>query len=156
MPEPGQPAPLFKLRSTDRSLVSLGDFLGKQNVIILFVPAAFSGVCTRQFCLMRDSLAEFNKLKAAVIGISVDSLFALSAWKEQQAYNFTLLSDFNKTTAKKYDAYYKDFVFGMKGVAKRAAFVVDRQGTIRYAEVLEDAGMLPNFDSIKKILEELN
>jgi peroxiredoxin len=105
---------------------------------------------------MRDSLAEFNKLKAAVIGISVDSLFALSAWKEQQAYNFTLLSDFNKTTAKKYDAYYKDFVFGMKGVAKRAAFVVDRQGTIRYAEVLEDAGMLPNFDSIKKILEELN
>ncbi len=105
---------------------------------------------------MRDSLNEYEKLNACVLAISVDSLFALDKWKQEQQFNFPLLSDFNKTVSKKYDLLYKDFVFEMKGVAKRSAFVIDREGIVRYAEVLENAGELPNFEAIQQTLKNLS
>lgn len=152
--KPGDKAPAFNLRASDKSQVKLSDYKGK-NVLLLFVPAAFTGVCTKELCMMRDGLKDFEKVNAEVLAISVDSLFTLAKWKEEQGYNFPLLSDFNKTTAKKYGAFYKDFVFEMKGVAKRSAFVIDKKGIVRYAEVLESAGDLPNFEAIKSTLETL-
>lgn len=105
--------------------------------------------------MMRDSLAEYEGLEAQILAISVDSPYTLAKWKEEQQFNFPLLSDFNKSVSKKYDALYKEFALGMKGVSKRAAFVIDAQGIVRYAEVLENAGELPNFEAIKQILKEL-
>lgn len=153
--KPGDKAPSFKLRASDKSQVSLSDFRG-QNVLLLFVPAAFTGVCTKELCMMRDGLRDFEHLNAQVLAISVDSLFTLQKWKEMEGYNFPLLSDFNKTVSKKYGVLYREFVFEMKGVAKRSAFVIDRKGIVQYAEVLENAGDLPNFEAIRSTLATLN
>ena len=155
MLQSGDKAPDFSLRASDKTQVSLKDFRGK-NVVLLFYPAAFTRVCTKELCQMRDGLAEYEKLDAQVLAISVDSLFVLDKWKQEQGFNFPMLSDFNKTVSKKYNALYKEFVYEMKGVSKRAAFVVDKAGLIRYAEVLENAGDMPDFDAVKKILDTLN
>jgi len=152
--KPGDKAPDFTLRASDKSLVNLKDFRGK-NIVLLFYPLAFTGVCTKELCYMRDSLDTYEQLDAQILAISVDSLYTLDKWKQEQGFNFPLLSDFNKTVSKKYDTLYKDFVFEMKGVSKRSAFVLDREGIIRYAEVLENAGELPNFDAVRKILQGL-
>ncbi|MFN4080895.1 MAG: redoxin domain-containing protein [Saprospiraceae bacterium] len=154
MLQSGDKAPDFTLRASDKSQVSLKDFRG-QNVVLLFFPAAFTGVCTNELCMMRDSIADYQQLDAQILAVSVDSLFTLDKWKQEQGFNFPLLSDFNKTASKKYDALYKEFVFEMKGVSKRAAFVIDKDGIVRYAEVLDNAGELPNFEAIKKTLEDL-
>jgi peroxiredoxin len=151
----GQPAPDFSLFNTDKNKVALADYKGK-NLVILFFPLAFTGVCTTELCSVRDNLNTYTSLNAEVVGLSVDSLFALGKFKEEQQYNFPLLSDFNKTTAKAYGAFYDEFVLDMQGVAKRAAFVVDKEGVVQYAEVLESAGDLPNFDAIKETLSGLN
>ena len=150
----GDTAPAFTLRNTEKELVSLKDFKGK-NVVLLFFPMAFTGVCTKELCDMRDSIGDYEKLDAQIIAISVDSVFTLGKWKEEQGFNFTLLSDFNKTVSKKYDTLYKEFVFEMKGVSKRSAFVIDAKGVIRYAEVLENAGELPNFEAVRSTLRSL-
>jgi peroxiredoxin len=150
----GDTAPAFTLRNTEKELVSLKDFKGK-NVVLLFFPMAFTGVCTKELCDMRDSIGDYEKLDAQIIAISVDSVFTLSKWKEEQGFNFPLLYDFNKTISKKYDALYKEFVFEMKGVSKRSAFVIDGKGIIRYAEVLENAGELPNFEAVRSALASL-
>lgn len=154
MLQPGDKAPDFSLRASDKSLVSLQDFRGK-NVVLLFYPLAFTGVCTKELCMMRDSLADYEQLDAQILAISVDSLYTLNKWKQEEGFNFPLLSDFNKTVSKKYDTLYKTFGFDMKGVSKRSAFVIDGNGIIRYAEVLENAGELPNFDAIKQTLQSL-
>lgn len=151
----GDKAPDFTLRGSDKSQVSLKDFSGK-NVVLLFYPAAFTGVCTKELCMMRDGLAEYVRLDAQILAISVDSLFTLAQWKMDQGFNFPMLSDFNKTVSKKYDVLYKEFVFEMKGVSKRSAFVIDKTGIVRYAEVLENAGEMPNFEAVKNTLESLN
>jgi peroxiredoxin len=143
----GDKAPDFKLKSTELKEVSLGDFTGKK-VVLHFFPLAFTGVCTTQLCTMRDSFGYYDGLNAQVLGVSVDSPFALAKFKEEQAYQFPLLSDFNKEAASAYGALYEDFL-GMTGVAKRAAFVIDEEGKIVYAEVLENAGDLPDFEQIK-------
>lgn len=150
----GDTAPAFTLRNTEKELISLKDFKGK-NVVLLFFPMAFTGVCTKELCDMRDSIGDYEKLDAQIIAISVDSVFTLSKWKEEQGFNFPLLSDFNKTISKKYDALYKEFVFEMKGVSKRSAFVIDGKGIVRYAEVLENAGELPNFEAVRSTLASL-
>ncbi len=150
----GDKAPDFSLRSSDKSIVKLSEQQG-HNVVLLFFPLAFTGVCTKELCMMRDSLADYEKLDARILAVSVDSIFTLQKWKDEQGFNFPLLSDFNKSVSKKYDALYKDFAYEMKGVSKRAAFVIDRQGTIRYAEVLESAGDLPDFQAVQKTLEGL-
>jgi peroxiredoxin len=150
----GQSAPDFTLYNTEKNKVSLADFRNK-NVVILFFPLAFTGVCTNEMCSMRDNLAAYNGMNAEVIGISVDSLFTLDRFKKEHNLNFTLLSDFNKEAATAYGCLYDSFVFDMLGVAKRSAFVVDGQGNIQYAEVLESAGDLPNFEAIQACLKSL-
>ncbi len=150
----GQQAPDFSLFNSEKTKVNLTDYKGK-NLVILFFPQAFTGVCTTELCSVRDNLNVYTSLNAEVVGISVDSIFTLAKFKEEQQYNFPLLSDFNKTTAQAYEAIYDEFVFDMKGVSRRAAFVVDKEGTIQYAEVLESAGDLPNFDAIKQTLEAI-
>ncbi len=152
--QPGDKAPDFTLRASDKTLVKLSEQRGR-NVVLLFVPLAFTGVCTKELCLMRDSLADYQQLDAQILAVSVDSLYTLQKWKDEQGFNFPLLSDFNKTVSKKYEAIYKDFVYEMKGVSKRAAFVIDTTGTIRYAEVLESAGDLPNFAAVKETLRAI-
>lgn len=155
MLQPGDKAPDFALRATDKSLIKLSEQRGK-NVVILFFPFAFTSVCTKQLCYMRDSLAQYEKLDATILAISVDSPYTLAKWKEEQGFTFQLLSDFNKTASKKYDSLYKEFGLGLKGVSKRSAFVVDKSGVIRYAEVLENAGELPNFAALESVLKSLN
>lgn len=155
MLQPGDKAPDFSLRATDKSLVKLSEYRGK-NVVILFFPFAFTGVCTKELCYMRDSLAQYENLDAQILAISVDSPYTLAKWKEEQQFNFPLLSDFNKTVSKKYDTIYKEFALGLKGVSKRSAFVVDKEGTLRFVEILENAGELPDFDAIESVLKNLN
>lgn len=147
----GDVAPSFTLKASDKSDVSLQDYKGK-NLVILFFPAAFTGVCTAELCSVRDGLSEYTNVNADVVAISVDTIFALDKFKAENNYPFVLLSDFNKEVCQAYGAFYEEFVLGMKGVARRAAFVVDGEGTIQYAEVLESAGDLPNFEEIKRTL----
>jgi peroxiredoxin len=150
----GQAAPEFKLFNTEKKEVSLSDFKGK-NVVILFFPLAFTGVCTAELCSIRDNYNIYTSLNTEVVGVSIDSLFSLDKFKKEQNYNFDLLSDFNKTASKDYNTLYETFAFGMMGVSKRSAFVVDKNGVLQYAEVLEDAGKQPNFDAIKACLEKI-
>ncbi|MBV8775477.1 MAG: redoxin domain-containing protein [Deltaproteobacteria bacterium] len=152
--EVGKPAPDFTLKSNKMQDVKLSDLRGN-NVLLLFVPLAFTGVCTKELCSMRDSLKEYDGLNCKVFGLSADSPFALDAWAKEQEYQFPLLSDYNKDTAREYGALYDDLM-GFKGVCKRSAFVIDRQGVLRYAEVLADARNLPNFDAIKSCLKQLS
>ena len=150
----GTPAPEFSLYDTDKKLTTLADFKGK-NLVILFFPLAFTSVCTAELCSMRDNIATYNNLNAAVVGISVDSPFTLGKFKEEQSLNFPLLSDFNKQASQAYGAYYESFALELKGVSKRAAFVIDANGVIQYAEVLESAGNLPDFEKVKEVLAKL-
>ncbi|MEE1945163.1 peroxiredoxin [Pedobacter sp. KR3-3] len=148
----GDKAPDFKLLNTELKEVSLADYKGKK-LVVHFFPMAFTGVCTTQLCTMRDSFGYYEGMNAGVVGISVDSPFTLAKFKEDQAYQFPLLSDFNKEVSPAYDALYNEFVFGLKGVSKRAAFVINEEGNIAYAEVLESAGDLPDFNAIKQAVE---
>lgn len=150
----GQKAPDFTLFNTDRKEVSLQDFQGR-NLIILFFPMAFTSVCTTELCEMRDNIAIYSGLNADVVGISVDSPFTLAKFKEEQQLPFDLLSDFNKEVSQAYDSYYDTFVMNLKGVSKRSAFVIDQNGIIQYAEVLESAGDVPSFQAIQETLKTL-
>lgn len=149
----GDKAPQFALRSSDTSEVRLDTYQGK-NLVLLFFPLAFTGVCTKELCSMRDNIAEYNQLDADILAVSVDSPFTLAKFKEEQNLNFPLLSDFNKEVSRAYGSLYEEFVLGMRGVSKRSAFVIDKEGTIRYAEVLENAGDIPNFVAVKETLEK--
>lgn len=151
----GDKAPDFTLFNSDKKEVTLGDYKGK-NVVLLFFPLAFTGVCTTELCAMRDDISSYQKLDAEILAVSVDSVFALEKFKVEQNLNFPLLADFNRTVCAAYGAQYDDFVLGMKGVAKRSAFVVDGAGVIQYAEVLDNAGELPDFAAVKGTLEALN
>ncbi len=149
----GDSAPDFTLQSDQKEKVTLSDYKGK-NVVLLFFPLAFTGTCTEELCSMRDNIAEYEDLNAEILAVSVDSMFTLDKFKQEQSYNFPLLSDFNKEAMTAYDTKYDDF-FGMNGVAKRSAFVIDKEGKIQYAEVLEDAGKIPNFDAVQETLKNL-
>jgi peroxiredoxin len=146
-----QPAPLFSLFSSEKKEVSLADLKG-ENIVLLFFPLAFTSVCTTELCSVRDDISFYNHVNAKVFGISVDSVHTLAKYKEEQQLNFSLLSDFNKEVSTAYGSLYEKFGFGMRGVSKRSAFVIDKEGIIRYAEVMENAGELPNFGSIKETL----
>ncbi|MCA0431460.1 MAG: redoxin domain-containing protein [Bacteroidetes bacterium] len=148
-------APNFTLLNTLKKEVKLNELKGK-NVVLLFFPLAFTGVCTNELCSVRDSLADYNQLNATIFGISVDSLFTLAKYKEEQKLNFELLSDFNKNVSLDYNCLYENFAFGMKGVSKRSAFVIDKNGILKHIEILENAGELPNFETIKTVLKNLN
>ena len=152
---PGQKAPEFSLFNSDKKVVSLSSLKGK-NVIILFFPMAFTSVCTAELCEMRDNISTYADLNAEILGISVDSPFTLAKFKEEQNLPFDLLSDFNKEVSQAYDTYYETFAMNLKGVSKRSAFVVDQDGVIQYAEVLESAGDVPNFQAVRQTLTSLN
>jgi peroxiredoxin len=158
MPNVGDQAPDFTLkRKTADGLddVSLADYKGKQNVVLLFVPLAYTSVCTDELCSVSGGLSEYEGLNAQVLAISVDSPFAQEAWAKDSNITLPLLSDFNKEVCGSYGCQYDDLL-GFKGVAKRSAFVVDKDGVIRFASVSDDAGVLPDFDAVKACLNGLN
>ncbi|OQP64684.1 peroxiredoxin [Niastella vici] len=155
MNQTGEKAADFTLYDSAKNTVSLHDFTGKK-VVLLFYPLAFTSVCTKELCYVRDNMSLFNNIDAQVLGISVDSLYTLAKFKEEQGYNFPLLSDFNKEVSKSYNALYEEFGFNMKGVSKRASFVIDREGTIRYAQILEKASDFPDFEAIQSTLAAIN
>ena len=157
----GQQAPDFALKTKTPegpATVKLSDFRGK-NVVVLFFPMAFTGVCTNELCSVSGGLELYSKLNAQILGVSVDSPFTLEIFAQQNKLAFPLLSDFNKEASAAYGALYDNFVPGvwdLQGVSKRSAFVVDKDGVVRYAEVLESAGDLPNFTKIEETLKSLN
>jgi peroxiredoxin len=151
----GQQAPDFTLYDTDKEAVKLSEQKGK-NVVLLFFPAAFTSTCTKELCTFRDNLSRYNDMNAQVYGISVDMPYSLKVFKEQQHLNFRLLSDFNKEASTSYDTIYENWAMGMKGVSKRSAFVIDKEGKIAYAEVLEDAGLEPDYEAIDAALARLS
>ncbi len=150
----GDKAPLFSLYSEKQEMVSLEGLQG-QPVVVLFFPLAFTGVCTVELCTIRDALADYGSLNASVVAISVDSVFTLARFKAAEGLNFPLLSDFNKEVSRQYGVLYETFTLGMQGVSKRAAFVLDAEGVIRYAEVLESAGDQPDYSAIRATLADL-
>jgi peroxiredoxin len=149
----GSRAPDFTLTNQDRQPVKLSEQRGRP-VVLAFFPAAFSSVCTKELCTFRDSMARLNQAHAQVYGISVDTFFALKAFHDQQGYMFPLLSDFNKQAIRDYGVFNEDMI-GLKGIAKRAVFVIDKEGVVRYREVLDDARNEPNYDAVFKALASL-
>ena len=150
----GTTAPDFTLTNHDRQPVALSAQRGRP-VVLAFFPAAFSSVCTKELCTFRDSLEKLNRAQAQVFGISVDTFFTLKAFHDQQKLAFPLLSDFNKEVIRQYGVFNEDMV-GLKGVAKRAVFVIDKDGVVRYREVLDDARNEPNYDEVFAALQSLS
>jgi len=151
----GERAPDFELFDQDRKLRRLSEFRGKK-VVLAFFPGAFTSVCTKEMCTFRDGMAEFNKLDATVIGISVNDPFTLKAFAEQNNLNFVLLSDYTREVSRKYGGVHEDFI-GMKGysVAKRAVFILDRDLVVRYAWVSDDPLKEPDYEEIKRELAKI-
>jgi glutaredoxin-dependent peroxiredoxin len=147
-------APHFALFDTEKKKINLSEFRG-QNVLLLFFPFAFTSTCTAELCTVRDHLKFYNNANAAVLGISVDSLYTLKKYKEELQLNFSLISDFNKEVSKLYDSYYDEFYYEMKGVSKRSAFVIDKMGIVQYVEILENANEIPDFNKINACLNRL-
>jgi glutaredoxin-dependent peroxiredoxin len=151
--EVGTKAPDFTLTNQDREAVTLSALKGKP-VVLAFLPAAFSGVCTKELCTFRDSMAQLGKANAQVFGVSVDTFFTLKAFQDQQKLTFPLLSDFNKTAIRDYGVFNEDMI-GLKGIAKRAVFVIDKDGVVRHREVLEDARNEPDYKQVMGSLAAL-
>ena len=150
----GSKAPDFTLVNGDREPVKLSDHIGSGNIVLAFFPGAFSGTCTKEMCTLRDSMSRLGGLNAKVLGISTDTFFTLKAWGDQQKLGFPLLSDYNKAAIKAYDVVNPDMI-GLKNIAKRAVFVIDKGGMIRYREVLEDARNEPDYEKLKQALTQL-
>jgi glutaredoxin-dependent peroxiredoxin len=150
----GAKAPDFTLPDQDRTPVTLSDELKKGPVVLAFFPAAFSGTCTHEMCTFRDSMSDLNRLSASVIGVSTDTFFALRAWADAQRFTFPLLSDYNKTIIGKYGVVNPDMI-GLKNIAKRAVFVIDRNGIVRHREVLDDARNEPDYEKVRGALARL-
>lgn len=144
----GDKAPEFSLFDSDKNKQNLSDYRGK-NVLLLFFPLAFTSVCTAELCDMRDNLKKYEQLNVQPLGISVDSLYSLRKFKEEQGLNFPLLSDFNKEVSQLYGSLYEKWGFEMRGVSKRSAFLIDPEGIVQYAEVLDNASLQPDFQAIQ-------
>jgi glutaredoxin-dependent peroxiredoxin len=147
----GSKAPDFTLTSNERQPVTLSQQRGRP-VVLAFFPAAFSSVCEKELCTFRDSIARLNAARAEVYGISVDTFFTLKAFHDQQRLSFPLLSDFNKLVIRDYGVFNDDMI-GLKGIAKRAVFVLDQDGVVRYREVLEDARNEPDYAKVLETVE---
>lgn len=148
----------FTLKNHRFENVTLSDFIGKKNIVLLFFPFVNSGTCEKELCQTRDSLEDYKNLNATVFGISVDSPFAQKLWDEKLKFGFDLLSDFNKEVCQLYGVLDENWLsekFGYKGVAKRSAFVIDKHGVIQYAEVLDNPGNEPDYQKIKETLARL-
>ncbi len=158
----GDKAPDFELSTKTAAgpqKIKLSDNFGKQNSVLLFFPMAFTGVCTKEMCEISAGLGQYAALNAAVCGISGDNPFAQEAWAQKEKITVPLLSDYEHKVAQAYGVAYESFLpqknLGMGGVPKRSAFVVDKQGTIRYAESNDDPTKLPDFAAIQKVLAQL-
>ncbi|MCH2035584.1 MAG: redoxin domain-containing protein [Puniceicoccaceae bacterium] len=154
--ETGSTAPEFTLKHKNADGIQeivLSDNYGEKKTVLLFFPLAFSSICSGEMCAVSSNIEEYVKLDAAVYGISVDSPYALEIMAEHNHLKFPLLSDFNKEVSTAYDVLYADFI-GLKGVAKRSAFVVNETGTIIYAESSDDPKILPSFTAIKQVLKQ--
>jgi peroxiredoxin len=147
--EVGAKAPDFTLPNQNREQVTLSDQLQKGPVVLAFFPAAFSGVCTKEMCTFRDSMSDLNKVSGTVLGVSTDTFFALKAWGDQQKLTFPLLSDYNKDVIRQYGVVNPDMV-GLKDIAKRAVFVIGRDGTVKHREVLDDARNEPDYGKVRE------
>lgn len=150
----GSKAPDFTLKTKTADGpkdVKLSDNFGKKQTVLLFFPAAFTGVCTQEMCDTTAGMGEYAQLGAEVYGISVDNPFAQEAWAKQNNIGITLLSDLNKTVTKAYDVVFPNLV-GMYETAARAAFVIGQDGTIKYAEQTPTPKDLPNFAAVKAAL----
>ena len=148
----GTPAPDFTLMNQDRQPVSLHAARGRP-VVLAFFPAAFSGTCTAELCTFRDGLPRLNAAGVQVYGISVDTFFALKAFQAAHGLNFPLLSDFNKDVIRQYGVFNEDMI-GLKGIARRAVFVLDAKGIVRHKEVLDDARLEPDYDRVFEALQQ--
>lgn len=152
----GQHVPDVTLVSPDRKPVQLSEFLGKPTVL-LFFPGAFTGVCTKEACAFRDSMARFTGLQGQVLGVSVDSPFAQKAFADANRLNFTFLSDFNRQAVKAFGIEDSHFAGGaLPGVAKRSVFVLDRGGTVRYKWVSDTPAVEPNYDEVAEALQKVS
>ena len=149
----GSKAPDFTLMNQDREPVTLSGERG-HPVVLAFFPAAFSGVCTKELCTFRDNLAKLNSAQAKVYGISVDTFFTLKAFQTDQKLTFPLLSDFNKDVIREYGTFNEDMI-GLKGIAKRSVFVIDKEGIVKYREVLDDARNEPDYQKVYDTLASL-
>jgi len=152
--EVGSIAPDFTLPDQDRRPVTLSEELKRGPVVLAFFPAAFSGTCTAEICTLRDRFGDLHGANATVIGVSVDTFFALKAWRDQQGIAFPLLCDFNKVVIREYGVVNPDMI-GLHEVAKRSVFVIDRDGRVRHREVLDDARLEPNYDKMRDALAVL-
>jgi peroxiredoxin len=155
----GDAAPNFTLKNANNESYTLSEFKGKKNVVLLFFPAVGSSVCEKELCSTRDSMKDYETLDAQVIAISVDGPFAQKLWTDRHQFNFPLVSDFNKEVSPAYGAFYDNWLpekFALKGVSKRAAFVIDKNGLVQYSEVLESAGNEPNYSAIQETLKKLS
>lgn len=153
----GSKAPDFSLKSktaTGLVDVKLSDNLGKKNTVLLFFPAAFTGVCTAEMCSLTAGLNDYSSLNAAVVAISVDTPFAQEAWAKQEKIGITLASDLNKEVTKKYEVLFP-MLAGVGDTSARAAFVIDKNGLVQYAEQTPTPKDLPNFDAVKAMLAKL-
>ena len=152
--EIGQKPPDFQLPDQNKTVRSLKDFLGKKTVLAFF-PGAFTGVCDREMCSFRDSMDRLSQLEAQVVGISVNDPFANKGFAEAYKLQFPLLSDYSRETVKKYNVFHENFA-GLPGytAAKRAIFILDKSGTVRYRWISEDPGKEPNYEEIKSKLAE--
>lgn len=156
----GDKAPDFTLKSKNQTGevkdIKLNDYKGK-NVLLFFFPQAFTGVCTQEMCTVSDDMKSYEDLNTVTLGISVDSVFSLEAFGKQNNIKIPLLSDFNKEVIDLYGTRFGDneFAHGMKGVSKRAVFLIDKEGIIRYTETTESAGKLPDFNKVKEALKDL-
>lgn len=150
----GDSAPEFTLKNQEKNDVSLSNF-SEKNVVLLFFPFANSSVCTEEMCSVRDNMKIYENLNAQVLGISVDSPYALKMWADNQKLSFPLLSDFNKEVSKKYDSLYDVFAPGKMdyiGVSKRSAFVIGKDGKVKYAEICKTPGDQPDYQAIQNAL----
>lgn len=158
----GDKAPDFTLTTLGESgpqLFTLSENLGESSLVLLFVPMAFTSVCTGEFCSVSANMEEYDGLHAQVIGISGDNPFAQKAWAEKEGFGLKMLSDYEHKVAAAYGVAYDSFLpaknLAMGGVPKRSAFIIDREGVVQYAESSDDPGQLPDFDAIKAKLGEL-
>jgi peroxiredoxin len=150
----GDKAPDFSLYNSEKELIHLHDYRGK-NVVLLFFPLAFSSTCTKELCTTRDDMSVYNEMDTEVLAISIDTTNSLARYKEDNQFNFHLLSDFNKEVIRAYDVIYEEFGKGMRGVAKRAVFVLDGEGIIRHMEVMEISGNIPDLEAVKESLRSM-
>jgi len=153
----GTKAPDFTLKSKQASgLVdfSLSGNLGKKNTVLLFFPAAFTGVCTQEMCDITAGLNSYAGLNADVVGISVDTPFSQEAWAQKEKIGITLVSDLNKEVTRKYDVLFP-MLAGVGDTAARAAFLIDKNGEVQYSEQTPSPKDLPHFDKVKEALAKL-